>query len=196
MAFTPRLSVYSPTYLGPTQDYPNGNPFYYSNDNTYYRYGYGLPNCTAYCYGRAAEIDGEFGYYLPPIQNAGEWYDWVQDNHTCAVGMQPALGAIACWYDPNGVYDGLVATVEEIAADGTVTFSQSGWLNRPLPDWTFNFWLSYTDVSTDYMEQWAINRGYELKGFIYAYEQPTPPTPPVTDDDHKMPLWMWLRYIQ
>ena len=192
MPYTPRLSEYSPTYLGPTADYPQGNPWYYSNGNTYYSYGSGLPNCTAYCFGRTAEILGAFTYDLPQYNDAGEWYDWVRARNTFPTGSVPKLGAIACWYDPQGIYAGHVATVEEIGGTGIVTFSQSGWLNRPLPDFTFNFWLSYTDASTDYMEQWAINRGYQLKGFIYVYDEPTPPPP--TPTRSKLPIWMMLRY--
>ena len=188
MAFTPRLSTSNPTSMA-------NNPWWYSNGNTYYRNGYGLPNCTCYCYGRAAEIDNGFEGLLPPSQNGGEWYDWVDVNETYAIGQTPALGAIACWYDPNGVYDGHVATVEEIdSTTGTVTFSNSGW-QRPIdPSNPFNFWLSYTDSSTDYMEQWAINRGYQLKGFIYAYERPTPPPPPPPTTRRRLPIWMLLKY--
>ena len=44
-SFSPRLSAPS-----------SSNKYYYSNLNVFYKYGYGMPNCTAYAYGRAYEI--------------------------------------------------------------------------------------------------------------------------------------------
>lgn len=46
-SFSPRLSAPS-----------SSNKYYYSNLNVFYKYGYGMPNCTAYAYGRAYEILG------------------------------------------------------------------------------------------------------------------------------------------
>ena len=154
MSFTPRLSTSSPTEM-------LNNPWWYSNGNTYYSYGAGLPNCTCYCFGRAAEIDGAFNYGLPQYNNGGEWFDWVVNNQTLPTGQTPALGAIACWYDPNGIYLGHVATVEEIdPGTGMVAFSNSGYPSN-------YFWISHVDSSTGYREPWMISRGYQLKGFIY-----------------------------
>ena len=44
-SFSPRLSAPS-----------SSNKYYYSNLNVFYKYDYGMPNCTAYAYGRAYEI--------------------------------------------------------------------------------------------------------------------------------------------
>lgn len=45
---------------------------YYSNDNAFFRSGFGMPNCTAYAYGRFAEITGKF----PKMYgNAEDWWD-------------------------------------------------------------------------------------------------------------------------
>ena len=46
-SFSPRLSAPSLS-----------NKYYYSNLNVFYKYDYGMPNCTAYAYGRAYEILG------------------------------------------------------------------------------------------------------------------------------------------
>ena len=35
------------------------NEYYYSDKNPFYPAGYGLPNCTAYAYGRVYEITGK-----------------------------------------------------------------------------------------------------------------------------------------
>ena len=192
MSFVPRLSVNSPTYMGATSEYPNGNPWWYSNGNKYYRSGYGLPNCTCYCYGRVGEYLGDFDVRVPN-GDGGQWYPNAVSAGLLPVGSTPALGAIACWYDPNGQYAGHVAIVEEIATDGTLTLSNSGWIDRPVPPWTFNFWVSYVNSSNGYREQWMVNRGYQLQGFIYTYEEPpTPPTPVPSDGD--LPFWMLLRY--
>ena len=67
MAYVPRL-------IAPAND----NPLYYSNYNTYYAAGWGMPNCTAYAYGRCAEIMGCYPMQPPvdPNQNAEDWYNY------------------------------------------------------------------------------------------------------------------------
>ena len=100
MAFSPRLNsngIYS-------------NKWWYSSENVYYT-AYQLPNCTCYCYGRYAEILGKF--YKLPNANGGDWYRLATNFNR---GKTPKLGAIACWYSPNGRYAGHVAVVEEIKA--------------------------------------------------------------------------------
>ena len=67
--FTPRLTA------------PDGsNKYYYdSNYNVFQKYGYGLPNCTAYAYGRAYEILGT----EPKLSwnGASRWYGYNQENN-------------------------------------------------------------------------------------------------------------------
>lgn len=96
-SFTPRLDA--PSY---------SNDYYYSNKNIYYQYGYGMPNCTAYAYGRAYEILGRdpgLCHY-----DAYEWYDY---NDGYSRGQTPKVGAVACWeYYRNGETGGHVAVVE------------------------------------------------------------------------------------
>ena len=178
MAFVPRLSTSSPSEM-------QNNPWWYSNGNTYYSYGAGLPNCTCYCFGRTGEINNAFNYDLPQYNNGGEWYDVAVANGM-SVGSEPALGAIACWYDPNGVYMGHVATVEEISQDrNTITFSNSGYPSN-------YFWTCSVTRANNFTEQWALNRGYILKGFIYVYQEP--PTPPTPARRTRLPIWMLLKY--
>ena len=70
-SFTPRLSA--PDY---------SNKYYYNGDyNVFYKYGYGMPNCTAYAYGRAYEILGK----EPKLSwnGAGQWYGYNQTKTRC-----------------------------------------------------------------------------------------------------------------
>ena len=96
------------------------NPYYYEL-NLYYKFGLGMPNCTAYAYGRAYEIlKAE-----PKLSNgnAGRWWFYNIDTGAYAYGSEPRLGAIACWDDYNA-YSGHVAVVEAIDGD-RVTLSES-----------------------------------------------------------------------
>lgn len=140
-AFTPRLSAPSST-----------NKYYYSDINIYYKYGWGMPNCTAYAYGRAYELLGTEPKLCP--YNAEEWYDYNKNNGYYSYGSSPKLGAIACWaYNGGG---GHVAVVEKIE-NNTITFSNSAYSGT-------NFYLSYADTSDD-------NAGgaswWNFQGYIY-----------------------------
>ncbi|MDE6659322.1 MAG: CHAP domain-containing protein [Eubacterium sp.] len=104
--FEPRLST------------PSGsNPYYNRTLNVYAKQGYGMPNCTAYAYGRIYEITGE----APLINsgNAGDWWFINKRNDYYEYGSEPKIGAIACW-------NSHVSVVEEIDGD-TVTTSESHW---------------------------------------------------------------------
>lgn len=107
--FTPRLT--SPD---------SSNPYYFEN-NSYYLSGYGMPNCTAYAYGRAYEILGTKPNLC--MGNANQWWDYNLSNGYYASGSTPKIGAVICW----GGWDcGHVAVVEKIEGD-TVTYSESTW---------------------------------------------------------------------
>lgn len=115
--FEPRLSS------------PSGNNSYYNrNLNVYSQSGYGMPNCTAYAYGRIYEITGQ----APKIRsgNAGNWWFSNKNNNYYEYGQEPKLGAIACW-------SGHVAVVEKID-DGVVTISQSHWGRRYFDTTTYS----------------------------------------------------------
>lgn len=156
MAFLPRLSV-------------NGvyqSQYWYSSTNPFYTPSLELPNCTCYAWGRVWEITQQPPTYLP-TGNAGTWYDNLPSGYR--KGGTPELGAIACWYDPNGRYAGHVAVVEQISASGIVT-SNSGYY-RPIssnpPDTPSYFWTEDCPVNNGYRSSWMVGRGYVLKGFIY-----------------------------
>lgn len=108
--FTPRLTAPSAS-----------NSYYYSNKNIFYSIGYGMPNCTAYAWGRAYEI-----LKTRPnlsLDSAHYWYNYNKTNKYYPYGQTPKLGAIACWNNP---YGGHVAVVEKIE-NGMVTLSHSAW---------------------------------------------------------------------
>lgn len=143
-AFSPRLSAPAST-----------NKYYYSNINVFYKYGYGMPNCTAYAYGRAYEILKT----EPKLSwgNAEDWYGYNKSNGYYSYGKTPKLGAIACWsYNGGG---GHVAVVEKIE-NGQITFSNSAWSGN-------NFYLTYANTSDS-------NAGgagwWNFQGYIYIGE--------------------------
>lgn len=141
--YTPRLSAPSTT-----------NKYYYSDINIFYKIGLGMPNCTAYAFGRAYEIlktEPMLCHY-----GAGEWYDYNKTNKYYKYGSTPKLGAIACWNHSGG---GHVAVVEEIK-NGQITFSNSGWGYK-------NFYLTYASTSDSTA---GGSSNWNFQGYIYIGE--------------------------
>lgn len=130
------------------------NPYYYSDLNVFYKYGYGLPNCTAYAYGRVYEFLDEDPKLCP--YDAQEWYAYNISEGCYDYGQTPRLGAIACWSYDGG---GHVAVVEKIEND-TLTFSNSEWGGR-------NFYLTTAQTSDP---NFGGNNGWSFQGFIYALD--------------------------
>lgn len=97
------------------------NNSYYTSKNAYYKCGYGMPNCTAYAYGRAYEILDSKPKLC--MGNAYEWYGYNKQHKYYDYGKKPKLGAICCWAR------GHVAVVEKIAGD-KVTISESHYSGR------------------------------------------------------------------
>lgn len=140
-SFSPRLSAPS-----------SSNKYYYSNLNVFYRCDYGMPNCTAYAYGRAYEILGS----EPKLSwnNAEQWYGYNKANGYYKYGQTPKVGAIACWsYNGGG---GHVAVVEKVE-NGQITFSNSAWSGD-------NFYISTASISDPKV---GGNKGWNFQGYIY-----------------------------
>lgn len=168
--FTPRLS----------SDGMEGEKYWYDG-NPFHTAGYGMPNCTCYAWGRFWEIsdlaDGTKDYSdrpTLPTGDAGEWFSSVTGYET---GQTPKLGAVACWSDDTGGA-GHVAIVEEIAENGDITVSQSGWESD-------YFWTNTKQASNGYS---YTNRTFQ--GFIYnphiTVVTPDPePDPDPTPDTKK-----------
>lgn len=168
--FTPRLN---------SNGMP-GNPCWYNgNINPYYSAGYGLPNCTCYAWGRWAEITGQRPTGLG-LHNAETW--WAETTGF-SKGQVPKLGSIICFAD--GPYSGLghVAVLEQINADGTYTFSNSGYNYK-------YFYLRTGSPANNY----GYERAYRLQGFIYLPTDYDPDTPiPVPPSQFDRPLWFYIK---
>ncbi len=149
--FSMSLFVNAATNFSPRLTAPSSsNQYYYSDKNIFYKYGYGMPNCTAYAFGRAYELlkkEPNLCHF-----NAEEWYDYNKNGKYYNYGSSPKLGAIACWSYNGG---GHVAVVEEIK-NNKITFSNSGW-------GYLNFYLTYADVS----DPDAGESQWNFQGYIY-----------------------------
>ena len=62
-------ATYTPRLTAPSRS----NGYYYSSKNILYAAGYGMPNCTAYAYGRAYEILGKKPNLC--VNDANNWYN-------------------------------------------------------------------------------------------------------------------------
>lgn len=147
---TPLTACASDSDFEPRLEAPNSSIAYYSSKlNYYFQCGYGMPNCTAYAYGRIYELTGE----KPLIShgNASEWYSINKNGGYYEYGSEPKLGAIACWSHH-------VAVVEAIGEDGSVTVSESQWRRK------------YFNVKTFPNAEMKCNQTFI--GFIYAYTAP------------------------
>ncbi len=146
--FASAATTYTPRLSAPS----TSNKYYYSNINPYYKYGYGMPNCTAYAFGRAYEIlktEPKLSW-----NDADQWYGYNKSNGYYKYGNEPKLGAIACWrYNGGG---GHVAVVEKIE-NGKITFSNSAYSGN-------NFYLTTANTSDS-------NAGglswWNFQGYIY-----------------------------
>ncbi len=142
--FVPRLTA--PSY---------SNQYYYSNLNIFYSIGYGLPNCTAYAWGRAYELLGSKPKLS--LDSAHYWYDYNKDNNYYPYGKTPKLGAIACWDNP---YGGHVAVVEKITST-TITMSHSAYGGQ-------TFYT--TECSVNASNGGVTSSGWKFKGYIYILD--------------------------
>lgn len=139
----------------------SGNYRWYS-ENPFYQAGYGMPNCTAYCWGRWYEIQGVAPNL--PLGDANSWFptavSWGKKT-----GQTPQLGAVICtWY----AIGGHVAIVEVINPDGSLVLSNSGWQS--------NFFWTETVYPPNYLPSWVPSNAY-VQGFIYLDITPISPQP-------------------
>jgi len=175
------ISAGAATTYTPRLNAPESNNVYYynSNYNVFQKYGYGLPNCTAYAYGRAYEILKS----TPKLSwnGAGQWYDYNKSGGYYSYGSTPKLGAIACWCYSGG---GHVAVVEKIE-NGTITLSNSEWGGR-------TFYLTTCSTSD---KNYGGNSWWTFQGFIYLLDSATPvPAPTYKTGIYKTTDYVNLRY--
>lgn len=185
MAFTPRLN----------DSGMMNNPYWYSG-NPFYRYGYGLPNCTCYCWGRWKELFVQNNVSSDPtlsLGNGTDWYGYTQDGYQR--GQTPKLGAVICYADTGGGA-GHVAVVEEIDANGNITCSNSAYNGQ-------YFFITHSTRANNYEDGYTyVGSGQPIfQGFIYnpyTGDGPTPPEPPTpTPTGANKKIWLskriWLR---
>lgn len=129
--------------------------WYYAN-NPFYQSGYSMPNCTAYAWGRFAELLGS-----KPKLSLGNAENWYGHADGYARGSAPRLGAVICWRKGQaGVSSdgaGHVAIVEQINEDGSIVTSESGWGSTA-------FWWTTTRANDG---NWGASSAYTFQGFIY-----------------------------
>lgn len=173
-----------------------GNPMWY-DENPFYQAGYGMPNCTAYCWGRWYELLGK-----PPdlpLGDGNSWFPTAQDMNVYETGAYPgsapALGAIICTYYDIG---GHVAVVEQINEDGSIVTSNSGWQST-------YFWTETLYPENGYVPSWA-DPGAYVQGFIYlpiSYgpgpgPEPPEPKPPTYPSSRNFIYYLrnpWLNFL-
>ena len=154
-SFTPRTTA------------PSTSSKYYFSDNIFYLTDkdLGMPNCTAYAWGRAYELLGK----KPNLctGNAGQWYSYNKSHGYYSYGSTPKLGAIACWDDYNS-NTGHVAVVEKISGNN-VTISESHYGG------TFFDTRTITSNSSNYLTN------KRFLGYIYIGNWDSEPAPLPSD---------------
>ena len=128
---------------------------YYYNNNPFYNAGYGMPNCTAYAWGRFWEISG-----TRPNLSTGDAENWWDNSDGYSRGQTPKLGAVACWragsVSVSSDGSGHVAIVEQINEDGSIITSNSAWGGS----------IFYRETVTK-SSGYYIGSSYTFQGLIY-----------------------------
>ncbi|MEG1336145.1 MAG: chitobiase/beta-hexosaminidase C-terminal domain-containing protein [Clostridiales bacterium] len=165
-------STLSTTNYSPRLEAPAANnPYFYSTKNIFWASGYGMPNCTAYAYGRAYEILGK----APNLctGNAGKWFDYNKNNGCYPSGQSPQIGAVGLWANNGEHNQGHVAVVEKVNGDGTITISESHYGGT-------NFLTKTGNINSMYKSKIFL-------GFIYIIDNPvvvsTVATPTISHTD-------------
>lgn len=211
------MAVYTPR-LTRGNIYDSNNPYYRTYNSFPHTYAVGMPNCTAYSYGRWNEISAVssnpyWGFY----GNGGDWYnEGVNAGYQHYAGWKPQVGALVSWSDGGA---GHVAVVEEVLYDannnaiGMVT-SNSFYRREYGADedtrgcasnfeWEdpttgvqggliagFPFFFTDTIYASDPTQSVSILYG-TLNGFVYHPDFPpdVPPEPPTPVTRKSMPIW-------
>lgn len=98
---------------------------WYYNANPYYQRGYGLPNCTAYAWGRLSEICN-----YPCNVPRGNAIDWAYKPSMKKLNA-PEQGSCIIYSggirDARGRLCGHIGVVEQVYSDGTIDVSMSSY---------------------------------------------------------------------
>lgn len=176
---------YSPRLVAPTTT----NPYYLKR-------GYGgynscilisgkscLPNCVGYAHGRVLEIGGATSNPKLPTCNAEDWLA-VAKRNGLKTGNTPELGAVIDWRSGN-LWNGAdgcghVGVVEAIAADGTITVSQSNYggtrffLTKHKPPYNITGQTFIGFIYNPYVHKAGWKK--DSNGWWYQYEDGSYPT--------------------
>lgn len=162
---------------------------HYTTRNPFYQAGYGMPNCTAYAWGRSWEIsdpNDEYEHSTRPPLSTGNAEDWYGHSDSWPRSQTPALGAIACYAD--GIYSGYghVCVVEAIDLNN----------NRcRVSESAYNGYFFRSSHYISYNGNYGYG-GYRFQGFIlnpFAGSEPGPPGPGPGSEGRK--LWFFKRAI-
>lgn len=156
-----------PRLTAPAKDNP-----YYTTYSPFYIAGVGMPNCTAYSWGRIAELKQVTSYQdaLDKVHlcrmNARQWWDYTQDGYSR--GDRPVPGAVAVFEgiatNAAGKHYGHVMIVEKVE-DDTVTLSGSD----ADVDGSGGRYFYVDEMAMDELRDPSYHGG--LLGFIYAYQE-------------------------
>lgn len=98
---------------------------WYYNANPYFKRGYGLPNCTAYVWGRLSELTGQ-----PCTVQNGNAIDWAFKPEMKKI-EQPVMGSVIVYSggitDSYGRLCGHIGVVEHCYDDGSIDVSMSSF---------------------------------------------------------------------
>lgn len=156
-----------PRLTAPDRDNP-----YYTKYSPYWQAGKGMPNCTAYSWGRIAELKQVTSYQdsLDRVHlcrsNARKWWDYTDDGYQR--GQDPAPGAVAVFQGiartPQGDTYGHVMIVEQVEGDA-ITLSGSD----AAVDGSSGRYFYVDTLTIDELRDPSYHGG--LLGFIYAYTE-------------------------
>lgn len=147
-----------------------------------------LSNCVGYAVGRFHEVADRPQFDLIDTVNAENLFENAK-RHGLKTSGTPSLGALIVWMKGATLSGsdgaGHVAVVEEIAADGTITTSESGYgCSNP-------FWLGH------YKPPYYGGTGYTLLGFVHQPDYyPVPETVIKRGDYGDDVHWMQKRLFE
>lgn len=154
-----------------------GSRYWSAPDNPYYP-NYGMPNCTAYAWGRFWEINNQMDHDEKPIGMIGNADQWYNNSSSYQHGTEPKLGAVIC-YSGGTIGTGHVGVVEEINKDANGNITSIVTSNS---NYGAEFFILYT-LSPPY--------GSGFQGFIYNPYTGDEPTPVPSSKKHKFPWFLY-----
>ena len=124
-------------------------------------------NCTAYAWGRRAEMENlvsENGTLIGTLLGTnGDAYYWYQREVDAGIyrcgDYGPQVGAVVCWAYGDSTSNGHVAIIEKINEDGSIITSNGKYGSMDgIPE---PFYISY------YASEADLKAAHNFKGYIY-----------------------------